>query len=101
MTTLIAIALCALGVHLALRTVAALYRIIDLRYTMRTVYSAVLRGILGWGGATVAIALLLPDGRRPAFLLGVVGFVGFYLGLHVVRYLFLRRREAPLRPLRI
>jgi len=94
--TLIAIALFALGVHLALRTVAALYRIIDLWYTIGTAYSRVLRGILGWGGATVAIALLLADEGRSAFLWGVWGFVGFYLSLYVVRYSFLRRREGPL-----
>lgn len=96
MRTLIEIALFALGVQLALRTVAALYRIVDLWYTIGTAYPQVLRGILGWGGATVVIALLLPDERRPACLVGVAAFVGFYLSLYVVRHRFLRRREAPL-----
>lgn len=98
MTTLIAIVLLALGVHLALRTVAALYRAIDLWYTIRTAYPQVLRGILGWGGATVAIAVLLPNQRRPAFLLGLLAFVGLYLSLYAVRPFLMRRREPPRPP---
>lgn len=96
MTTLVPIALFALGVHLALRTVAALYRMIDLWYTMRTAYPRVLRGILGWGGITLAIGAVLPRALRPAFLLGVLSFLGFYLSLYVIRLPLLRRRAAPL-----
>lgn len=95
MTTLVAVATFALGVQLAIRTVAALYRIIDLWYTIGTEWLRVLWGILAWGGATAAIAALLPRTLRPAFLLGLLGFVGFYLSLYLIRPALVRRREAP------
>ncbi len=95
MSAFVAVLLFALGVHLAIRTIAALYRILDLWYTIGTAYPQVLRGILGWGGATVAIAVLLPQGHRPAFLLGLVSFLGLYLSLYLIRPALVRRREAP------
>lgn len=96
MSTLLAVLLFALGVHLALRTVAALYRIIDLSYTIRTAYPRVLRGILVWSGSSAALGLLLAGEARAAFLWGFWGFVAFYLFLYVVRYPLLRRHDAPL-----
>ena len=95
MTTIIAIAAFFLGGQMALRTVAAFYRIIDLWYTIGTACPHVLLGILGWGGATVAIAVLLPQALRPAFLLGLLSFVGFYLSLYLLRPALVRRRDAP------
>lgn len=95
MSTLVAFALFALGVQLAIRTMAAFYRIVDLWYTIGTAYPRVLLGILGWGGATVAIAVLLPQALRPAFLLGLLSFVGFYLSLYLIRPALVRRRDAP------
>ena len=92
MTTLISAALVLLGAHLALRAIAALYRIIDLWYAIGKHWPTVLRGILGWGGAMVATAVLLPDTFRAAFLWGAIGFVAFYLGLYLIRYPLLRRR---------
>lgn len=94
MRALITLALVAVGVHLAIRTVAALYRIIDLWYTIETEYPRVLRGVLGWGGGTALIWALLPGGLRTAFLLGWLGFVGLYLGLYAIRPVLARRREA-------
>lgn len=95
MKPLLAVVLFGLGVHLALRTVAALYRIIDLWYAIKTAYPQVLRGVIGWGGATVAVAVLLPQAYRSAFLLGQVSFLGFHLSLHLILPAFLRRRETP------
>jgi hypothetical protein len=98
-TTIIAIAAFFLGGQMALRTVAAFYRIIDLWYTIGTACPQVLRGILGWGGGTVAIAALLPQSPRAAFVLGLLSFVGFYLTLYLIRPALVRRREAlPSRP---
>jgi hypothetical protein len=79
-----------LGVYLSLRTIAALYRIVDLWYTIGTAYGKVIRGVVGWGGSTLAIALGLGGGERPAFLLGLSGFLAFYLALFALRHLALR-----------
>ena len=92
MTVLVSAALVLLGAHLALRTIVALYRIIDLGYAIEKHWPRVLRGILGWGGAIVIIALVLPDPQRAVFWWGVVGFVVFYVGLYAIRYPLLRRR---------
>ena len=94
MTTLTTIALVLLGAHLALRLIAAVYRVNDLWYAIGKHWPRVLRGILGWGGAMVATAVLLPDRFRSAFLWGALGFVGFYLGLYLIRYPLLRRRDV-------
>jgi hypothetical protein len=76
--TLIAAAISfSLGVYLAARTIAALYRVIDLWYAIRREWLRVTRGILGWGGAA-ALAVLLTN--RVAFLSGLA----FYAVLFVV-----------------
>ncbi|MBI4408904.1 MAG: hypothetical protein HY561_04295 [Gemmatimonadetes bacterium] len=72
-----------LGVYLSIRTIAALYRIPDLWYTMRNAWPKVLRGIAGWGGATVLMGALLP-GYRLAFLWGVAGYLAFYIVVGIV-----------------
>ncbi len=89
MTLLISTALFLLGVYLSIRVIAALYRILDLWYNIGTAYPQVLRGILGWAGTTVAIAVLVSDRRRPAFLWGLAGYVAFYLGGYVLGRLLL------------
>lgn len=94
MTTLISAALVLLGAHLALRTIAALYRVIDLWYALGKHWPRIMRGIAGWGGAMAATAVLLPDHFRSALLWGALGFVGLYLGLYLMRYPLLRRRDV-------
>ena len=93
MTLLISTTLFLLGVYLSMRVIAALYRILDLWYTIGTAYPKVVRGILGWAGATVAITVLVSDRHRPAFLWGLAAFVAFYLSLYVLVRLFLRKRS--------
>lgn len=96
MRPLVATAMFLLGIYLSLRLIAALYRILDLWYTIGTAWPRVVRGVLGWGGATVGIAVLAGDRLRPAFLLGLAAFAAFYLGLYALRnlYFFLRRPAA-------
>ncbi|MBI3983091.1 MAG: hypothetical protein HY337_09275 [Gemmatimonadetes bacterium] len=94
MTTLAPIVLFLLGLHVGLRMVAALYRIIDLWYMIGTAYPRVLGGIAGWAGTTVVIAMLLPDELSAVFLWGVAAFIPFYLGLYLIRYPLLRRRSG-------
>jgi hypothetical protein len=88
--SLIAIALFLLGTYVSIRTIAALYRVIDLWYTIRTEYAKVLRGLLVWCGGTVAIAALLPDRHRPPFLWGLAVYLGFYLGGFFLWHLMVR-----------
>ena len=76
---MIAALLFLLGVYLAIRTIAALYRILDLWYVIHAAWWRVLREVAGWGGAVALIGGLLPDNRRPAFLWGLGAFLAFYL----------------------
>ena len=76
----------AMGVYLSIRVLAALYRIADLWYRIGTDWPRVVRGIIGWGGAALAIALFAGGGRRAAFLCGLAGYAVF----HVVLYLAAR-----------
>ena len=95
MTAAADVALFLCGLYVCLRLIAAAYRILDLWYTIGTAYPQVVRGILGWGGAAAAAIVWLGDGRRKAFLLGLLAFLLFYLSLYVLRYLVLRK-PAPL-----
>lgn len=79
----------ALGMYLAIRMLAALYAIIDLRYTMRTAYPRVVRGVLGWGATVLAIAWLLERHYRIALVAGLVTFVLFYVSLYLLRHVLL------------
>lgn len=94
MNAVIAIALFLMGIHLSIRLIAALHRIIDLWYTIRSAWWKVCRGILEWGGGTVAIAALLPDRHRPAYLLGLAGYLLFYLGAFVLWHLIVPRMAS-------
>lgn len=91
MTIVVAAISFSLGVYLSTRTVAALYRIIDLWYALAREWLSMARGILGWLGAT-AIAALLMD--RAAFFWGftchAVAFVALSLGSHLWFYFHLR-----------
>lgn len=91
MTRLFDVALFLLGMYLSMRAIAASYRVLDLWYTIGTEYPTVFRGLLGWGGTSVAIAVLLGPHHRNALLCGLLAFLFFYLGLYGVRHLFLRK----------
>jgi hypothetical protein len=88
-------ALFACGVYVCARLIAAAYGVLDLGYTIRTAYPRVIRGIAGWGGAALVLALSLGGPRRAAFLLGMLAFLAFYLSLYLLRYLVVRK-PAPL-----
>jgi len=66
------------GMIICVQLIAALYGIIDLWYTFRTEYQKVIRRILIWSVLTIAIALLLGNELRPAFLWGLAGYFVFY-----------------------
>lgn len=92
-------ALFLVGVYLGMRTLAALYRVLDLAYALRREYPRVLRGIVGWGGTSATVIAFAGAPERAAFLCGVVAFVLFYLSLFGLRHLLLRRLP-PLEPTR-
>jgi len=79
MTILLNILLFLLGMCICVQLIAAFYGIIDLRYTIRTAYPTVIRRILVWTLFCMGIAWLLGDDLRPAFLWGLIGYVGFYV----------------------
>ena len=89
------VALFACGVYVSLRLIAASYRFLDLWYTIRTAWPRVAGAIAAWGGLAAALAAFLQDGRRTAFLAGMLSFLAFYLSLCVLRHLLLRK-PAPL-----
>lgn len=67
------------GMCICVQLLAALYGIIDLRYTLRTAYPTVIRRILVWTLFCMAVVWLLRDDLRPAFAWGLIGYVGFYI----------------------
>ena len=79
MTILLKILSFLFGMCICVQLMAALYGIIDLRYTMRTAYPTVIRRILVWALLSAAIVWLLGDDLRLAFLWGLIGYVGFYV----------------------
>jgi hypothetical protein len=78
MTVAIKIIVFLFGMIICVQLIAALYGIIDLWYTFRTEYAKVIRRILIWSVLTIAIAWLLGNQLRPAFLWGLVGYFVFY-----------------------
>ena len=84
-----------LGMCLCVQLVAALYGIIDLWYTLRTAYPAVIRRILFWILLCAGFAWLLGDGLRPAYFWGFAAYVGFY-GVSFWGYQLLFRRNVGL-----
>jgi branched-subunit amino acid transport protein len=81
MNALLAIASFLIGVYLSIRIIAALYRIIDLWYTIESAWPRVVRGILGWSGAAVVAALIL---QRAAFLSGAATSIVLCAGLYAI-----------------
>lgn len=100
MRALAAIPLFILGVYLSLRTLAALYRVVDLWYAMRREWPRAAGGIALWCGVTAAVAALLPETLRPAFAGGLAAYLAFFLGLYVVREPLLRRAMSRARRIR-
>lgn len=81
-----------LGMGVAVQVLAAFYRILDLRYTIRTEYPRVIRGILFWGGLSAFIAFLLGDNLRNAFLLGLIFYLPFYVTNFFILQFIIRYR---------
>jgi hypothetical protein len=90
-TYLIAALLFLLGGYLAIRTIAALYRVLDLWYAIGREYPRLIGGIVGWGGAIVLVTVLAGQRHRAAFLWGMGAFAAFYLSLYALRNLAMRR----------
>ncbi|HEY2941760.1 MAG TPA: hypothetical protein VGN09_04935 [Vicinamibacteria bacterium] len=84
-------ALFALGVWVSMRLLAALYRLIDLWYTIGTRWPGVAARIALWALVTTAIALGLAGPRRTAFLAGLIGFLAIYPCFYVMRNVAIRK----------
>lgn len=80
MTTLAAVISLALGVYLSMRTIAALYRAIDLSYAAGREWLRITRGIAGWGSAAVVAAWL---SNGVAFAWGFAGYAVAFVALYV------------------
>lgn len=79
MDLIVKTALFLLGMCLCVQVMAALFGILDLRYTLRTAYPTVICRILTWTLICTVVAWLLGDDLRPVFLWGLVAYVGFFL----------------------
>lgn len=99
MKALLATALFLLGVYLGLRVIAAFFRIVDLWYRIGTSWPQVLRGVAGWGGATLLVVLVAGEQYRPPFVWGLLAYAGLALVYPMFVYpalrlsLFLRSRR--------
>lgn len=91
MGSLAAAFLFACGVYLAIRLLAALYRIADLWYRIGTDWPRVAAGIAAWGGAAL-LATLAAGHRRAPLVWGFVAYAAFHVLLHVATRLYVRRR---------
>ena len=71
-----------LGISLAFRSVASIYRIIDLWYMIGKAYPDIVWGIIKWCGLSVIVVYFLGDFWRGAFIRGfravAVGYIIFY-----------------------
>ena len=76
---IVKIAVFLLGMYLSVRVIAAFYRILDLWYDIRNHYGKVISGILGWGGITLAVSLLLDGHWRSLFCMGLVIYAVIFL----------------------
>lgn len=79
MRTIIKMIVFLLGMCVSIQVIAAFYGILDLWYTIHTAYLKVIRGIVGWIGISVIIAILLGEHWRKAFLWGMALYVPFYV----------------------
>jgi len=100
LTALITIAVFLLGMVLSVQLIAAFYGIIDLWYTIRSVYLKVIGRIILWSVIVVAVFLALGEFRQ-AFLWGlgalVIFQIGTFLGLKLltIRNIRLLKDEIP------
>ncbi len=79
MTFLLKSLLFLLGMGISLHVLAAFYRIIDLWYTIHSMYWKVIWGIVLWVGISAATTFVLGEHWRGAFLWGMGFYVIFYL----------------------
>jgi hypothetical protein len=79
------------GAYLCMRTLAAVYRILDLWYTIGTAYPRVVRGLLGWGGASAASVAFAGNRHRGALVGGLLAFLIFHFSLYALRHLVVRK----------
>ena len=96
MTVLIKVLVFILGMYLCMRLIAALYGIIDFRYTIKTAYQKVIVNILFWGALIVLAALLL-GGCRRAFIWGLAVYPFLYIAHYLSMKLLPPRRSRPSR----
>ena len=81
-----------IGVYFSIRVLAALYRAVDLWYRIGRAWPRVLRGIIGWGGAALGVALLAGGERRAAFLGGLAGYAVLHVAVYVATRAAVRAR---------
>ena len=86
------LAFVAAGAWVAIRLLAAVYRIADLRYRMATSWPRVARGLGSWIGAAAAVVLLAGEPARTAFLIGLGGYAVFHVALFAAIRLYVRGR---------
>ncbi len=80
MNVLVAAVVFLFGMFLGTRLLGGLYSVIDLWYTIRTAWPAVLRRVLGWTSLTAVVLFLLSGGWRWVFIAGMAAHVLVYVG---------------------
>ena len=83
------------GMLLAIRLVAGLYSGLDLWYTIRTAWPAVLRRTLGWSVTAAAVLLLLQGRWRGWLVRGMIVYLLVYVGTVFVVVRIGARKPGP------
>jgi len=91
-SALITVVVVLAGSYLSMHCVAALYRVVDLGYAFEREKWRVARGLVGWGGATLLLFMLLPARWEGVFAISLLGYVLLYGALwSVIRILLALR----------
>ena len=90
-TVIITIAVFLLAMVLSVQLLAAFYGIIDLWYTIGTVYLKVTGRIVLWSTIVIAVILALEASYRSAFFWGLGALVIFQIGIFLGMKLFIIR----------
>jgi hypothetical protein len=91
MTIIVQIALFFAGMYVSMRMIAALFRIVDLWYTINTAYPRMIRGVLGWGAVMAIMIVMLGGVLLTSFLFGLAVFSFLYLMGWPINWLLRRR----------
>lgn len=79
MVLLANLAVVLVGIYLSMRCVAALHRVVDLGYAWQREKWRIARGLLGWGGGSLLLYVMLPDAWQGLFAISLLAYALSYV----------------------